>query len=98
RGDVRSFPTRRSSDLALVGCIPVSLVHALLVDPARSPRDSQHHDLAQNLLHNLVAGLVAGVVPALPAAAGVDRPPAPKAAWQRRSEEHTSELQSRENL
>src|SRR5690606_39688124 len=90
RPDLRSFPTRRSSDLCGGGAAPdVDARQLLAVQLLRSAR------------------FPAGLGDALPAAPPLRRPAVLGAAGASgaagrgdadRSEEHTSELQSRENL
>src|SRR5690606_41471303 len=92
-----SFPTRRSSDLGSCGGY---IAGGSLRSPGgdRSPDGRTDHDHRPDLLHPRLTRLPgSGAVPADTALGW------PGAGWDRkwtlaRSEEHTSELQSRENL
>src|SRR5690606_39511131 len=78
RLDLRSFPTRRSSDLALGAVAPGAAHDRSLADQARG-------------LHAVGRGPGGGADDLDGAASGAS-------GSRERSEEHTSELQSRENL
>src|SRR5690606_41422124 len=89
--DLHSFPTRRSSDLATInmsgtalyeGCVVLFIAQVYGVDLS----------VAQQLMLLLLSVLSAVAV------AGIPGGSLPLIAGLLRSEEHTSELQSRENL
>src|SRR5690606_41322812 len=90
--DLRSFPTRRSSDLQ-AGALPAGkcLAHGCLQQVAAAGAGSTPDvDLAWRIEQTVNS--------CLHTAAGRCHEAVQRAAVTQRSEEHTSELQSRENL
>src|SRR5690606_42166472 len=90
-----SFPTRRSSDLLRMPCSGIAVARA----PVSQSRTARKLGFVEGT--PAATALVSSVVPqtvsegSLCSSLGEARQPP---SWARRSEEHTSELQSRENL
>src|SRR5690606_41573835 len=89
RPPLRSFPTRRSSDLSLTGCVAVVL-------PSPPSPSCLSRFPPPSWCGCGSAPKIGSPSWSLPRSRWWPRPP--PAAGEARSEEHTSELQSRENL
>src|SRR5699024_12695400 len=92
-GPLLSFPTRRSSDLLLLGGLFLSHM-----DGGGDEGHGEHqHDPCHNENGQILSHCCVPLLP-LPAAAGLPSSGSPGRSHTNRSEEHTSELQSRFDL
>src|SRR5690606_40059925 len=94
--DIHSFPTRRSSDLIDAVEIEIGVEVSVQSDRGFLDHEGMHQHFFK-IVENVLLGHVHLTLPDWPLQNHAGWRPSGKFLWSR-SEEHTSELQSRENL